>query len=276
MSKPAVGSPPSIDTHFHVFSLSAPASASSRYRPSYAATLAQWAQIAGAHGVRRGLVVQPSFFGTDNAELLAALDAAQGALRGVVVIDDTLPADAVAALHAAGVRGLRWNLVGYARDQMPHSARWRPLLETACAHGWHLEVHTDTGRLSDALECIPDVPIPVVVDHLGKPPPQQHDWRATFDAARAALHSHDVYVKLSGPYRNPGVDLAAAALAWHDLLGPHRLLWGSDWPWTNHEAGRAYGELASLPLRWLNDPSAGTMLDANAMRLLGWHDAVTA
>jgi predicted TIM-barrel fold metal-dependent hydrolase len=272
MSKPPAGGP-AVDTHFHVFSLDAAATGGSRYRPAYAATLDDWWRVCGDCGVRRGVVVQPSFFGSDNRELLAALDAGRGALRGVAVLDADFPPERLPALDRAGVRAVRWNLVGRGEGDMPRADRWRDLLAAAHELGWHLELHTDSGRLPDALERVPDVPIPVVVDHFGKLPARASEWPATLSAAERALRERDVYVKLSGPYRNPGVDLGAAARAWRALVGGERLLWGSDWPWTNHEAGRDYRRLADAPSKWLGDTGATASMDRAAQRLFGWPQA---
>ena len=59
-----------IDCHAHVFSAHAPSVPGARYRPDYGANVdvwrAQWPQA----GITHGVVVQPSFFGTDNREML--------------------------------------------------------------------------------------------------------------------------------------------------------------------------------------------------------------
>ncbi|MGO4325525.1 amidohydrolase [Cupriavidus sp. 2TAF22] len=255
-----------IDTHFHVFSTGAPAVGGARYRPAYGASLAQWQAIAAAHGVRAGVVVQPSFFGSDNSELEAAL-AASAALRGVCVLGPEACAAELARLHALGVRGLRWNMVGRHDDAGWRDARWPALLEAAHALGWHLELHTDPGRLPEVQSWLPPVPIALVLDHFGKPAAGAARDAPMLACARQWRSQRQVCVKLSAPYRVAAADLRGLVADWHDCLGEQGLLWGSDWPWTNHEAGPGYGALQRMVWEWL-----GPLRDApdrNAARLFG-------
>ncbi|MNY45496.1 Amidohydrolase [compost metagenome] len=46
-----------------------------------------------------------------------------------------------------------------------------------------------------------------------------------------------LWIKISAPYRLASPNQwPALAAHWAEVAGPDRLLWGSDWPWTNHEA----------------------------------------
>ncbi len=65
-----------VDTHAHVFARSLPVLPDARYVPGYDATIAQHLDLLDAHGVDCGVLVQPSFLGTDNRHLLTALAAA--------------------------------------------------------------------------------------------------------------------------------------------------------------------------------------------------------
>src|SRR5580692_9180076 len=58
-------------------------------------------------GCERAVLVQPSFYGTDNSAMLAAMKAAGPAFRGVAVIAETITDRELERLHAAGVRGAR-------------------------------------------------------------------------------------------------------------------------------------------------------------------------
>ncbi|MCH6551363.1 MAG: amidohydrolase family protein [Planctomycetes bacterium] len=62
-----------------------------------------------------------------------------------------------------------------------------------------------------------------------------------------------VWVKLSAPYRLGGLDPAPYAAAYLERFGPERLLWGSDWPWTQHEAATSYGECVERIGGWLGE-----------------------
>ncbi|MGC0239582.1 amidohydrolase family protein [Arthrobacter sp. SD76] len=81
------GLPPgAIDTHAHIFEPTLTTATGARYVPDYAATLDQYLDVLTVHGVDRGVLVQPSFLGSDNSYLLSALATAPDRLRGVVVV----------------------------------------------------------------------------------------------------------------------------------------------------------------------------------------------
>lgn len=262
-------SKPWVDSHFHVFEAGVGV-AGARYLPPYAAPLDAWRQAARAQGVTRGLLVQPSFLGTDNRLLLHTLRQHPAALRGVAVVaPDVAPAE-LAELHTAGVRGIRLNLVGTDHDVSPWQradALWQALHQ----RGWHLELHTDAGELPPVVaHLLPHVPdgVPLVVDHMGKPA-SAHAQDATVQALTAVANRRSVHVKLSGAYRMGGLDPAVLARLWLRALGPERLLWGSDWPCTNHEVHADYGRLLSALTEWVGPDAAQCALTDNPT-LLCW------
>src|SRR5512140_1055363 len=134
-AKPARG----IDCHAHVFTATAPAIPGARYRPAYEAALdawmAEWRRVDVTHGV----LVQPSFFGTDNREMLAAIARAPQRLRGVAVVDDAIDEGELARLDAARVRAIRLNLAGVADYAAFANASWTRLFERVAKLGWHVE-----------------------------------------------------------------------------------------------------------------------------------------
>src|SRR5512140_3032436 len=105
-----------VDCHAHVFSATAAAVADARYRPSYAATLPDWQARWRTAGITHGVIVQPSFYGTDNGEALAAVAALPDRLRGVVVLDEGTTLPSLEALSRRGARALRLNLRGQPHD----------------------------------------------------------------------------------------------------------------------------------------------------------------
>jgi predicted TIM-barrel fold metal-dependent hydrolase len=168
-----------------------------------------------------------------------------------VLTPDT-PAAELARLHALGVRAIRLNLVGTDHNlsawQGPH-APWPHL----AARGWHVELHTDRGALPAALAQLP-ADLPLVIDHMGKPD-AAHPHDPTVRAlARRAQHT-PVHVTLSGAYRLGGLEAGTLARLWRDELGPRALLWGSDWPCTNHEAEADIPRLRAALDTWLPDPA---------------------
>ncbi|SPS01687.1 amidohydrolase family protein [Cupriavidus taiwanensis] len=243
---------PLVDTHFHVFDTGV-ATAAVRYRPAYAAGLHDWQAAVGSlcgQGDLYGVVVQTSFLGTDNTALLAALRALPSRLRGVAVIDPTITDAQLTALQAAGVRGIRLNLYGDPEWQRIATAPWRALFHRIAALGWHVELHTGNGQgamvLAQLDAALGDAGAPVVLDHFGRPG-TAGIADAVFDAAMAVRARRQVWVKISAPYRLASPhDWPRFAQRWRDIVGDDRLLWGSDWPWTNHEAPVRLDECRSL------------------------------
>lgn len=254
------------DAHFHVFAAHQ-AQSGARYTSAYAAPLSAWAAKALPLGVQRGVLVQTSFMGTDNRLLLATLALHPDTLRGIVVVAPTADLPTLRPLHAAGVRGIRLNLAGIAHDLTTWSAA-TALWDALLALGWHLELHTDTGRLPEVLAQLPAA-LPLVIDHMGKPgavTARDATVQALVNRARQA----SVHVKLSGAYRLGGLDASALARLWLGELGPQRLLWGSDWPCTNHEAQADYPALRRALDAWLDDAAAANAALADNPQRLYW------
>jgi predicted TIM-barrel fold metal-dependent hydrolase len=201
-------------------------------------------------GFERTVVIQPSVYGVDNRCLLDSLKALGAAGRGVAVLDFDVTDDGLARLHAAGVRGLRINLESSSvRDPqavVEPIAAWSKRLAPL---GWHIQVYAGIDLIVAAAPWLMQVPVPLVFDHFagiaaGTP---LDDPRV--QAVRALLADGPAYVKLSAPYRVGGGSEEGAAtltaLAHHLVESrPDRLLWGSDWPHTNREAGKATHEVS--------------------------------
>jgi predicted TIM-barrel fold metal-dependent hydrolase len=138
--------------------------------------------------------------------------------------------------------------------------------------GWHLEVHTDQGALPKVLAQLP-TDMPLVVDHMGKPN-EAHAMDASVAALIARAKHVPTYVKLSGAYRLGGVDAASLARVWLHELGPSALLWGSDWPCTNHEQLASYPDLFASLETWVGHEHMDHVLSHNPQRLY-WSDAAS-
>jgi predicted TIM-barrel fold metal-dependent hydrolase len=245
-----------VDSHFHVFKAGV-AQPGARYVPHYDAPLEDWQAQAQTLGVQRGVLVQPSFLGTDNSHLLHELIQNPQTLRGVVVLAPDTSIVELERWNALGVRGIRLNLAGISHrldSWQQATAFWDALL----ALGWHLELHTDIGALPGVLAQLPGT-LPLVLDHMGKPDAvcmTDPSITAVLDRAKQS----PVYVKLSGPYRLGGRDPCALARLWQSELGQHRLLWGSDWPFTNHEHEARYPALFAALREWVGEEALQAVL----------------
>lgn len=252
-----------VDTHFHVFEAGV-AHAGARYIPAYNASLSSWQAKAQPLGVTRGVLVQTSFMGNDNSRLLAELARGQDFLRGVAVVGADATLQTLEPLHRVGVRGIRLNLAGVSHEliQWPGAALWDALLSL----GWHLELHTDMGLLPEVLMQLPDA-MPLVIDHMGKPEAISANDK-TVRTLGARSRRGKVHIKLSGAYRLGGLDAGALSRLWLGELGADRLLWGSDWPCTNHESLADYPMLLRSLHDWLGDEAViETILTTNPQRV---------
>lgn len=246
-----------IDTHAHVFTAGLPLAPDRRYSPSGEAPLAEYLEVLDAAGMTGAVLIQPSFLGTDNAHMVEALRQAGGRLRGIAVVDPDVPPAELAALARAGVVGIRLNLVGTRCDGLSEPALQR-LFERIGELGWQVEIHAESTRLPAILERIGDAPAAIVIDHL---------CRAATGVAcpgvrgvLRAAESGRIWVKMSAPFRCGALDWKAVAWPLARMLaaelGPDRLVWGSDRPWTQHEKGRTYADTLAWLSEWVPDDDA--------------------
>ncbi len=120
-SVPAFVPPPgAVDAHCHVFGPADrfPFSARAKYQPQDAGPDMLFA-LRDRLGFARNVIVQASCHGTDNAATLDAIARSNGAARGVAVVDPAIDADGLAALHAGGIRGIRFNFLKRLVDDAP-------------------------------------------------------------------------------------------------------------------------------------------------------------
>jgi predicted TIM-barrel fold metal-dependent hydrolase len=251
-------------------------------------------------GISRFVIVQASIHGTDNSCLLDTLDALDGHGRGVVVVDPNAIAPATLDdWSRRGVRGLRINLYSDFKSADPERVglqqqlgRGVEALADIAPPGWHIEVIAPMPVLAEAAPMLASSRVPVVIDHYGLPVRPTPDTTDASDRALLdLLREPHVWMKLSGPYRaieGPGADPDATTppAAWLETLidiAPHRLVWGSDWPFTpRHEDCRCgdapdpfrpidYGRMFGDFLMAVSEPRRlEAILDANPARLYGF------
>ena len=263
---------PAVDTHAHVFDRSCRLVEGRRYTPGYEAPAGRYVEAFDGAGVRQGVLVQPSFLGTDNACLLAGLRRYPGRLRGVAVVAPDVTAADLEAMAAAGVRGIRYNLIG--RDpEMLAKPEYRALTRRVARLGWLVEVQVPGGALAGVLDALTADAGAVVVDHFARPGTADPESDPGFRELMAFGPGGPVWVKLSAPYRLAGFDPAPYAAAFLAHFGPERLLWGSDWPWTQHEATTSYGECVEQAGGWLGgDADIHARFDRASRDLYGFSD----
>jgi len=267
------------DTHAHVMG---PASRYD-YAPARVYTPpdclpAQYRHLLDTLGVERAVLIQPSVYGTDNAAMLDAVKADPKRLRGVAVVDPSIRDAELKALDAAGIRGLRVNVVDV-KDRKPGTLPLdllRPLAARIRPMGWHIELLMHADEFPDLDQTFADFPVPVVLGHLGYMKGCPGTDNPGFQALLRLMQAGEAWVKLTGPYRISGHDLPHADTMpyAHALIkaNPAQVIWGTDWPHVMHK-GRIPndGELTNLLLDWIPDErQREQVLVANPARLYGF------
>ncbi|HSV45130.1 MAG TPA: amidohydrolase family protein, partial [Ramlibacter sp.] len=255
------------DAHVHVFEAGAPVRAG-HYTPQ-ARTLDEIEALGAAHGIGHLVLVQPSVYGTDNGVLLRALRRTPGRHRGVAVVDGGFTGAQLDELHAAGVRGVRFNLVspvGNGEDDLQALA---PLLRE---RGWHVQWYAHAPQLPHLLALQQRSGLRFVLDHLAGltagVPISEDAWQAL-----AELAAGGAWLKLSGWYRlgswEPYADIVPLVRRASALFGD-RLVWGSDWPHTSLPAAASRHPSLLQPMRQaLGDAAAQAVLENHPPRLYG-------
>ncbi|MBF8728339.1 amidohydrolase family protein [Pseudomonas putida] len=236
-----------IDSHAHVFSQGLTLAREHRYAPAYDAPLADYLSQLQAHGFSHGVLVQPSFLGTDNGYLLGALQAAQGRLRGVVMLEPDAARQTLTRMDQLGVKGVRLNLLGQPLPDLA-APQWRHRFECMAELGWHVELHRHLADIPTLVRALQPYGLDIVIDHLGRPDARNGLGQAGFAELLTLGGQGNVWVKVSGIYRLEGspeqnVLFARQALgALEAHYGAERLMWGSDWPHTQHERAISFGQ----------------------------------
>lgn len=260
-----------VDCHAHVFRRDLPLAPGHRHAPQHDALLPELLGLFDAHGITHGVLTAPSFLGTDNSYLLGALAQAPARLRGTVIVDDRIERSALEAMAGQGVVGLRFNMLRRADLPDLRSAAWRRVLEAAAALDWHLEIYIEGPRLPRLLAPALACGNKVVVDHFGSPDPQRKLECPGFRALLDAVQSGRTWVKLSAPYRLGGVDPKAYVEALLRAGGAQRLVWASDWPWTQNSEGMTYRRALDWLGAWVPDDAVrATILGATPRELFGF------
>lgn len=265
--------PGAVDTHCHVIGVPPkyPFVAGRSYTPPEASPAA-YIDLLDTMGMTYGVLTQVSVHGTDNRLMVEALTANRARLRGIAVIGlDSSDAER-AALHAAGVVGLRLNVlygggIGFDRVEA-YGALCKEM-------GWHLQFLIDAGELPKIAPQLAKLPVPFLIDHMGHFPTSRGVDSEGFQTLLALVRD-GAWARLSGAYRTtvqgpPYDDTVPFAQALVDAA-PERCVWGSDWPHVaNWGAMMTVADLLDLLARWVPDEQLRRrILVDNPHRLFGF------
>jgi len=228
-----------VDAHCHVFGPGDvfPYAPERKYTPCDAGKASLFA-LRDFLGFSRNVIVQATCHGADNSALVDALDAAGGRARGVATVRDTVSGEELQALHAAGVRGVRFNFVRRLVDPKP-DAYYHAIIERIAPLGWHVVVYFDAADLEERWDFFSSLPVTVVVDHMGRPDVTEPVDGPAFQRFIQLMHDNpNIWSKVSCPERlsrvgPPGyADVVPFARHLVERF-PERVLWGTDWPHPN-------------------------------------------
>ena len=222
-----------VDAHCHVFGPGGefPYAPERKYTPCDASKQQLYA-LRDHLGFARNVVVQATCHGADNRAMVDALMHSGGKARGVATVKRSISDAELQALHAAGVRGVRFNFVKRLVDFTPKDE----LLEIAgrvSELGWHVVIYfeaVDLPELWDFFTAVHDqCATPVVVDHMGRPDVSLPVDGPQFALFQKFMREHaNVWSKVSCPER-----LSITGPKALDGEFPDRVLWGTDWPHPN-------------------------------------------
>jgi predicted TIM-barrel fold metal-dependent hydrolase len=249
--KPKYTPPPgACDGHCHIFGPASrfPYAPERRYTPQDAGR----ETLAALHrriGLSRAILVQASCHGTDNSAMLDAMEWSKGAWRGVAMVTKDVTDMELTTLHAAGVRGVRFNFVAHLGGA-PDLKNVEAVIARVTPLGWHVQLHLDAEDIETYRGFLNRLRVPFIIDHMGRVEAKhgldQKPFRQLLDLMKNPL----AWVKVSGPER-----ISSTGKPFHDAIpfaraliaaAPDRVLWGTDFPHPNVKVMPNDGELVNL------------------------------
>lgn len=227
-----------VDAHCHVFGPGDifPFAPERKYTPCDAS----WEQLFALRdllGFERNVIVQATCHGADNRALVDALQRSNGKARGVVTVKRSVTDEELQALHAAGVRGVRFNFVKRLVDALPFDSL-SEIAERIAKLGWHIVIYFEADDLKEYFSFFTDLPAPVVVDHMGRPDVSKDAFGPDFDLFVKLLEYDNFWCKTTCPERlsqsgPPSYDDVVPFARRIVEAFPGRVIWGTDWPHPN-------------------------------------------
>ncbi|MDQ0012611.1 putative TIM-barrel fold metal-dependent hydrolase [Variovorax boronicumulans] len=256
LNRPTLALPQdACDSHMHIFDPRFAASSHWKRQPPRA-EVGAYRLLQQRLGTARTVIVNPSTYGTDNACTLDALARLGERARGVAVVDQDVADAELDRLAAHRVCGLRVNFVTPQSWGTTTSQMLVTLARKAARLGWHIQVFAQPEQLVELEPVLAALPVPLVIDHIGRIDPAGGVDGEAYGAMRRLLDAGNTWVKLSGVYmrsRDGAPAYGDCAPLGRALVeaAPERLVWGSDWPHTTEVAGTVNdADLADVLMSW--------------------------
>jgi len=256
--KPAYVPPPlACDAHCHIFGPADrfPYAPERRYTPPDAPK----EKLAALHrhlGLERAVLVQASCHGRDNRAMLDAIATSGGRWRGVAMVGRDVTDRELEALHAGGVRGVRFNFVQHLGGA-PDLDAVNGVLARIAPLDWHVVLHLDAEDIGTYRGFLDALRLPFVIDHMGRVAAAHGVGQPPFRELLELMRNPLAWVKVSGAER-----VSSAGPPFHDAVpfaaalieaAPDRVLWGTDFPHPNVKWMPNDGALVDLFPRFAAD-----------------------
>ncbi|MBF0279760.1 MAG: amidohydrolase family protein [SAR324 cluster bacterium] len=231
--------PPSgaCDAHCHIFGPAAkyPYAPDRSYTPPDA-PLERFKELQKTLGLERAVLVNASCHGTDNTVILDAISQSEGQYRGVANVDGSFSDKDLELLDKGGIRGVRFNFVQHLGGT-PSLDLFAQIVDRIKAFNWHVVLHFDASDLLEFNQLLHTLPVPFVIDHMGRVPTGAGLDQKPFQRLLELAQHENCWVKICGAERisssgPPFTDAVPFAQALVKVC-EDRILWGTDWPHPN-------------------------------------------
>ena len=229
--------PLACDAHCHVFGPAAkfPYDPKAAYTPQDA-PFEKLVELHQRLGMERAVIVHASCHGPDMRATLDAIARSGGAYRGTAIIDESYGDKQFQKMHEGGIRAVRFNFVKHLGGR-PDTGFFRKTVDRLKALGWHLILHLDAQDLVEFESTFRSLPVPFVIDHMGRVKAADGLSQPPFRTLLDFLRNENAWVKICGAERvssvgPPFIDAVPFAQALVKAA-PNRVLWGTDWPHPN-------------------------------------------
>jgi D-galactarolactone isomerase len=230
--------------------------------------------VRDALGLSRTVIIQTPHYGSDNRSMLASIATlGQERARGIAITEPDVSEAELNALHAAGVRGLRFG-TELARGMRPEHLE--DVADRIAPLGWHIQYRSTEEDLPDLADRLGRLPVDVILDHIASIPPELGMDHPAFTAMMRLIDGGKCWVKLSAPYqlsKSGAPDYAdyrpfARALV---ATAPERMLWGTNWPHPKVNFMPDDTNLLATMLDWVGDDvTRRQILTDNPAKLYGF------
>ena len=223
------------------------------------------------------MVVTPRNYGVENDVTLDAIaQLGSKSTRGVAVLRSDVTDATLSALHAGGIRGVRFSL--YTPKNAAASFEMvEPLAKRLAKLCWHLQLHWTADQIVEHEAMLKRLPTQIVFDHMTRLPQPLGIEHPAVKIVEHLLAQERTWIKLSGAYLDTQVgeagqflDIDPVARHWI-ATAPQRLVWGSDWPHPTEANKPNDANMMDMLTRWTSDRSViERILVSNPTALYGF------